>query len=238
MNFRPSQPPQTKNQRLTAGVGAFLRQAMGLGWLVGAASSLAQAPAPPPAAPSRFDQWVQYPPKPVNPAMPSPLDSSDKKINWVRFAAPTPPTEPAQATTDTPSSTATTAAPAPTAAIPPPTATPAAPASTTATAAPPPTEPDAPVVKGFEFSGISVFSASDLTQVLMGVVGKPLDMKNLEQIVTLLDQHYASQGRLGRSEIPPQDMTDGLIQVTIREGRFARAVIEPEPHPRIPPAWQ
>ncbi len=234
MNFRPSQPPQTKNQRLTAGVGAFLRQAMGLGWLVGAASSLAQAPAPPPAAPSRFDQWVQYPPKPVNPAMPSPLDSSDKKINWVRFAAPTPPTEPAQATTDTPSSTATTAAPAPTAAIPPPTATPAAPASTTATAAPPPTEPDAPVVKGFEFSGISVFSASDLTQVLMGVVGKPLEMKSLEQIVALLDQHYASQGRLGRSEIPPQDMTDGLIQVTIREGRFARAVIEPEPHPRIP----
>jgi hemolysin activation/secretion protein len=91
------------------------------------------------------------------------------------------------------------------------------------------------VVKGFEFSGISVFSASDLTQVLMGVVGKPLEMKSLEQIVALLDQHYASQGRLGRSEIPPQDMTDGLIQVTIREGRFARAVIEPEPHPRIPP---
>ncbi len=235
MHFQPPHSPHTTCQRLTAGVGAFLRQAMGLGWLVGAASSLAQAPAPPPAAPSRFDQWVQYPPKPVNPAMPSPLDSSDKKINWVRFAAPTPPTEPAQATTDTPSSTATTAAPAPTAAIPPPTATPAAPASTTATAAPPPTEPDAPVVKGFEFSGISVFSASDLTQVLMGVVGKPLEMKSLEQIVALLDQHYASQGRLGRSEIPPQDMTDGLIQVTIREGRFARAVIEPEPHPRIPP---
>jgi hemolysin activation/secretion protein len=60
-------------------------------------------------------------------------------------------------------------------------------------------------------------------------------MKSLEQIVNLLDQHYASQGRLGRSEIPPQDMTDGLIQVTVREGRFARAVIEPEPHPRIPP---
>jgi hemolysin activation/secretion protein len=29
-------------------------------------------------------------------------------------------------------------------------------------------------------------------------------------------------------------MTEGLIQITIREGRFARAVIEPEPHPRIP----
>ena len=189
MNFRPSQPPQTKNQRLTAGVGAFLRQAMGLGWLVGAASSLAQAPAPPPAAPSRFDQWVQYPPKPVNPAMPSPLDSSDKKINWVRFAAPAPPTEPAQAATDTPPSAATTAAPA--AAVPPPTAIPSAPASTTATAAPPATEPDAPVVKSFEFSGNSVFSASDLTQELQAVVGTKLDMKSLEQIVALLDQHYA-----------------------------------------------
>jgi hemolysin activation/secretion protein len=91
------------------------------------------------------------------------------------------------------------------------------------------------VVKGFQFSGNSVFSASDLTQELQAVVGTKLDMKSLEQIVALLDQHYASQGRLGRSEIPPQDMTDGLIQITIREGRFARAVIEPEPHPRIPP---
>jgi len=91
------------------------------------------------------------------------------------------------------------------------------------------------VVKGFEFSGISVFSANALTQVLKTVVGTPLDMKSLEQIVALIDQHYADQGRLGRAEIPPQDMTDGLIQVTVREGRFARAVIEPGPHPRIPP---
>ena len=234
MYFRPSQPAQTTNQRLTAGVGACLRQTLGLGWLFWIVASPAQSPAPPLAAPSRFDQWVQYPPKPVNPAMPSPLDSSDKKINWVRFAAPPP--EPAQAATDPPPGTPTTAATAPTAAVPTPTASPAAPApeSTTATAAPPATEPDAPVVKGFEFSGNSVFSASDLTQVLKAAVGTPLDMKSLEQIVNLLDQHYASQGRLGRSEIPPQDMTDGLIQITIREGRFARAVIEPEPHPRIP----
>ena len=236
MNFRPSLSPQTTRRRLTAGVGASLRQAFGLGWLLWTVASPAQTLSPSPAAASRFDQWVQYPPKPVNPAMPSPLDSSDKKINWVRFAAPTPPPEPAQAPADKPPSTATTAAPPPTAAVPPPTATPTtpAPASTTATAATPPTEPDAPVVKGFEFSGISVFSASDLTQVLRAVVGTPLDMKNLEQIVNLLDQHYASQGRLGRSEIPPQDMTDGLIQITVREGRFARAVLEPGPHPRIP----
>ena len=224
MNFHPSQPSPTQPRRLSAGVGAFLRQALGLGWLLGALTSAAQTPAPPPAATSRFDQWVQFPPKPVNPAMPSPLDSSDKKINWVRFAAPT----------DTPPSTATT--PTPTAAIPPPTATPAAPAPTTASTAQATSEPDAPVVKGFEFSGISVFSTSDLTQVLKDVVGTPLEMKSLEQIVNLLDQHYASHGRLGRSEIPPQDMTDGLIQVTVREGRFARAVIEPGPHPRIPPA--
>ena len=223
MNLRPSHPTPSTCRRLIAGVGVSLRQILGLGWLVWAIASPAQTPAPAPPAPSRFDQWVQYPPKPVNPAMPSALDSSDKKINWVRFAAPT----------DTPPST--TAPPAPSAAVPPPTAPPATPASTPASAAQPAIEPDVPVVKGFEFSGISVFSASDLTQALQAVVGTPLDMKSLEQIVTLLDQHYASQGRLGRSEIPPQDMTDWLIQVTVREGRFARAVIEPEPHPRIPP---
>ena len=191
---------------------------MGLACMLWAVASPAQTPAPSPAAPSRFDQWVQFPPKPVNPAMPSTLGSGDKTINWVRFAAPAPTPEPAA-----PANTATAS----------PTAT--APASASA-AEPSTTTPQPPVVKGFEFSGNSVFSASDLTQVLQAVVGTPLDMKSLEQIVALIDQHYASQGRLGRCEIPPQDMTDGLIQVTVREGRFARAVIEPSPHPRIPPA--
>lgn len=31
-------------------------------------------------------------------------------------------------------------------------------------------------------------------------------------------------------------MTDGLVRIEVREGRFARAVIEPAPHRRIPPA--
>ncbi len=223
MNLRPSQPSPSPRRQLIAGVGASLRHAIGLGWLVGTFACLAQTPAPPPAAPSRFDQWVQYPPKPVNPAMPGTLDSSDKKINWVRFAAPTPPAEPtpdlAPAAAGTPTATGSPPAPTPAAA-----------------AAPKPTESQASVVKGFEFKGISVFSASELTWVLKAVLGTPVDMKSLENIVALLDAHYADNGRLGRAEIPPQDMTDGLIQVTVREGRFARAVIEPAPHPRTPPA--
>jgi len=184
-----------------------------------AVTSPAQTPATSPAAPSRFDQWVQYPPKPVNPAMPSTLGSSDNTINWVRFAAPAPTPEPAAP-----------AAPANTV-----TALPTAPAPESA-AAPSTTAAQPPVVNGFEFSGNSVFSGKELTQVLQAVVGTPLDMKSLEHIVALIDQHYASQGRLGRCEIPPQDMTDGLVRIEVREGRFARAVIEPAPHRRIPPA--
>ena len=221
MNLRTPHSPQTTDRHLTAGVAPYLRPAIGLACMLWAVASPAQTPAPSPVAPSRFDQWVQFPPKPVNPAMPSTLGSGDKTINWVRFAAPAPTPEPAA-----PAAPADTATASPTA---------TAPASVSA-AEPSTTTPQPPVVKGFEFSGNSVFSASDLTQVLQAVVGTPLDMKSLEQIVALIDQHYASQGRLGRCEIPPQDMTDGLIQVTVREGRFARAVIEPGPHPRIPPA--
>ena len=152
MHFQPPHSPHTTCQCLSAGVGAFLRQALGLGWLVWAVSSLAQTPAPAPAAASRFDQWVQYPPKPVNPAMPSPLDSSDKKINWVRFAAPTAAPEPAPAATDTPPSTARTAAPI--AAVPPSTptqATPTAPAASAASAAPStPSTPSTPYPLGWQ----------------------------------------------------------------------------------------
>ncbi|NBX55950.1 MAG: ShlB/FhaC/HecB family hemolysin secretion/activation protein [Betaproteobacteria bacterium] len=192
----------------------------GLGW-AWVAIGWAQSAAP--TTPGRYDQWVQYPPKPVNPAMPSPLDSSDKKINWVRFQLQ--PTNPAPA----PATDSTSAKPGALTTSPEP--------STTATAAAPiPAAPEVPVIKAFEFNGNGVFSASDLNQVLQPVVGEPLALKNLEKIVALLDQHYASRGRLGRTEIPPQDMTDGLVRIEVREGRFARAVIEPTPHRRIPPA--
>ncbi len=212
--------PIAPHQRIPAALGAAWPLAVGLLAGVWTATSMAQTAAPAPAAPGRYDQWVQFPPKPVNPAMPSPLDSSDKKINWVRFQQPTPPIP-------TPEAAPPTSVPSPNAATP---------ANTAAAPAPTPAAPEEPVVKGFEFTGIGVFSASDLTQVLQPVVGTPLDMKSLEKIVALLDQHYASRGRLGRAEIPPQDMTEGVVQVTVREGRFARAVIEPEPHKRIPPA--
>ncbi len=190
------------------------------GWAQNAAPT--PAPAPAAATPGRYDQWVQYPPKPVNPAMPSPLDSSDKKINWVRFQLQPP-------------APAAVPAPSPASANPTASASPAPPAPATA-AAPTPAAPEVPVVKAFEFKGNGVFSASDLSQVLQPVVGEPLELKSLEKIVALLDAHYASRGRLGRSEIPPQDMTDGLVRIEVREGRFARAVIEPAPHRRIPPA--
>lgn len=115
--------------------------------------------------------------------MPSPLDSSDKKINWVRFQLqpPTPASVPA---------------PSPASANPTATTNPA-PAAPATAAAPTPTAPEGPVVKAFEFKGNGVFSASDLTQVLQPVVGEPLELKSLEKIVALLDAHYASRGRLG-----------------------------------------
>ena len=232
MPLTPSQPRNTTSQLIPTAVGVALRLVVGLGVFLCDSPAQAQTapPAPTPSAPSRFDQWVQYPPKPVNPATPSPLDIKDKRNNWVRFPQPSDPyntafeAPPAVATavlSPSPAPSTVTAVAATKAKT-----TSAAPATTTA-AAPPPSAPELPVVKSFEFTGIGVFSASDLTQVLQPVVGAALNMKSLEKIVALLDQHYASLGRLGRAEIPPQEMSAGVIKVAVREGRLEPAVMEP-----------
>ena len=228
----------TSSQLLPAAVMVTVRMLASLGVFVWIALALAQtAPAAPtPAAPSRYDQWVQYPPKPVNPTMPSPSDTRDKKINRVRFQQPTDPANTAFEAPPAATAAVLSPSPAPSTAKATAVAATKAVTATTAAAAPPPAAPELPVVKGFQFTGIGVFSASDLTQVLQPVVGAALNMKSLEQIVALLNQHFASFGQLGRAEIPPQEMSAGVVQVAVREGRLARAVIEPETTRRAPPA--
>ena len=116
---------------------------------------------------------------------------------------------------------------------------PAETATTESAAKPPAANPDKAepaLVKGFDLQGVSAFSLKELTQVLQPTMGSPLEMPTLEKIVSLLDQHYDRKGQLGRAEIPAQDLTEGIVQVVVREGRFARAVVEPASNSRVPPA--
>ena len=188
------------------------------------------------SAAGRYDQWVQYPPRPVNPAMPSPLNSADKQVNWVRFPpvsnVPSQPlqVEKTQEATLPPAvpqeETAKATLPAETA--------PTESVANTPAANPEKAEPA--LVKGFDLQGVSAFGLKELTQVLQPTLGSPLEMPTLEKIVALLDQHYDRKGQLGRAEIPAQDLTEGIVQVVVREGRFARAVVEPASNARVPPA--
>lgn len=188
------------------------------------------------SAAGRYDQWVQYPPRPVNPAMPSPLNSADKQVNWVRFPpVSNVPSQPLQVE-KTQEVTAPPAVPQEETAK---ASKPAETAPTESAANPPAVNPDKAepaLVKGFDLQGVTAFSLKELTQVLQPTVGSSLEMPTLEKIVALLDQHYDRKGQLGRAEIPAQDLTEGIVQVVVREGRFARAVVEPATNSRVPPA--
>ncbi len=186
---------------------------------------------------ARYDQWIQYPPRPVNPAMPSTLNSPDKQVNWVRFPPlPNSPAQPPLVVDKAQEVSAPPAAPQEEARK----------ASLPADLAPSDSAPSQPlvtpekaqvaVVKGFDLQGTSALTLKELTQVLQPTLGQPLEMPILEKIVSLLDQHYDSKGKLGRAEIPAQDLTDGIVQVVVREGRFAGAVVEPATQTRVPPA--
>ncbi|MEN9328871.1 MAG: hypothetical protein RLZZ484_59 [Pseudomonadota bacterium] len=186
---------------------------------------------------ARYDQWIQYPPRPVNPAMPSTLNSPDKQVNWVRFPPiPNSPAQPPVVVDKAQEVSAPPAAPqeeARKASLPvdlaPSDSAPSQPLVT-------PEKAQVAVVKGFDLQGTSALTLKELTQVLQPTLGQPLEMPILEKIVSLLDQHYDSKGKLGRAEIPAQDLTDGIVQVVVREGRFAGAVVEPATQTRVPPA--
>jgi hemolysin activation/secretion protein len=106
----------------------------------------------------------------------------------------------------------------------PPRAQPAAPAPPPAHIAPPqplPAEEPAFVLKGVRVDGNSVLDQSDLDHVTAPFIGRPVGLRDLEQIrqgITLL---YVNRGYINSGAIiPDQTVNDGILRVKVVEGRL------------------
>lgn len=182
------------------------------------------------------DDWIQFPPRPDAPApkiqndLPKPAARSTPNTpatddNWIKFPALAPPKPPEPTRAKEP------VAPAPAMAQEPATTAPSPAAAAPAEQAAPSPEF---VFKAFKFEGNKVYSNQRLQQLLTTAVPQVQDVADLQKAADSVAQLYQKDGVLARVDLLPQDLTEGIVVITITEGRFAGAKLETPNSPKLP----
>ena len=201
-------------------------------------------------------------PSPMTPApapatAPSPEDSQTQRVatkppstasDWVQFPALPPPkvksdkSKTAVAVPDKASNTATQPSTATVAAT--------APATQTSPSAEAPNkEPTAPSspgpaaaqnlevqfsFKAFKFQGNTVYTAQSLNNLIAKEVPTVKDLADIQKAAQAVANRYQEDGVLARVDLLPQDLTEGIVTITITEGKFSGARLETANSPKLP----
>jgi hemolysin activation/secretion protein len=175
----------------------------------------ATRPAPTAAAPAGNNDWIQFP------RLPPPV--------------PKPATQPA-ATSATPTEASPPASAAPSANTPSPPAASAKPQDAPASepTAQPADNSDEFQFKQFRFQGNTVYSDSALEKLLREKVPAVKTLPDIQRAAEAVAALYQEDGVLARVDLLPQDLTDGVVTITITEGRFAGARMESAESPKLP----
>ena len=80
---------------------------------------------------------------------------------------------------------------------------------------------------GWEFSGFSQFSKSELEQNLVDFIGKPMRFEDLSKVTAVIEEMYEKGGFIARALIPPQDVTNGIVRINLVEGRIGDVTFDP-----------
>lgn len=83
------------------------------------------------------------------------------------------------------------------------------------------------LVRGFRISGATVFPEAELQTVLARHLGQEAGFADLRAAADAITRHYRERGYvLARAYLPSQRMKDGLVDITILEGRLADVRLE------------
>lgn len=83
----------------------------------------------------------------------------------------------------------------------------------------------------FEFTGNRALSSETLRAALSSWVGRPLNFGELIQAVEAVEARYKSEGYfLAQANLPPQKIKDGVIEISVSEGRLGEVRLEGESH--------
>lgn len=83
------------------------------------------------------------------------------------------------------------------------------------------TVPESIIISGFDIVGNTVFNDADLDEIIEHYLNRPLSPIDLYDVRSAITQHYVSQGYVNSGAyIPPQTLTDGIVQIQVLEGRL------------------
>jgi hemolysin activation/secretion protein len=75
-------------------------------------------------------------------------------------------------------------------------------------------------VKGFRITGNTVFSEAQILPLLEGFAGRDLSLQDLEKAADSISRFYRINDYfLARAYVPAQDLKDGIVEITVLEGR-------------------
>ena len=77
------------------------------------------------------------------------------------------------------------------------------------------------LVKGFIFSGNSVFSSEELSQLTKEFENTQMGINKLKNVASLITKHYRDNGYfVARAYLPAQTLKDGIVEIAIIEGAY------------------
>lgn len=177
------------------------------------ADSSAQKPDAPPTV---TGDWVQFPPLPPPKAKPATAKAIAPANGAAEQAA---------------SPNAADKAPKPASTTPPASSTP----STKSAAAPTANAPAQFTFKGFQFEGNTVYSSSSLSRLIAKQVPVVKELSDIQSAAQVVANRYQEDGVLARVDLLPQDLTEGIVTITITEGKFSGARMESANSAKLPP---
>jgi len=77
-------------------------------------------------------------------------------------------------------------------------------------------------IKSFKIEGAKALPEDELQALLTPFLGGNLDPAALRRAGNAIEQHYLARHLLARAVMPPQDVTDGVVQVQIVEGHLGQ----------------
>ena len=81
-------------------------------------------------------------------------------------------------------------------------------------------------ITAFRFIGNLLVTDAELQQVLAGWIGKTADFNDLQQAVDAVAEAYRSRGWFARTQLPAQDISEGIITINILEGKLGTVQID------------
>ena len=93
-------------------------------------------------------------------------------------------------------------------------------------------------VKGFRITGATVFTEDQLKPLLAAYVGRELSLADLEEAAAVISRFYRDRGYfVARAYVPAQEIRDGVVEITVLEGRLGsfKIFLAPESRDALSP---